>query len=60
MAYPHFLLLCRHLETLEKQQARLVAAAFHSPAVLWEKPDEDQDYAANRRKVAAMLGVLKG
>lgn len=59
MAYPHFLLLCKHLEELERQKARLTAAAFHSPAALWEKSESEQDYSANRRKIAAMLGVLK-
>jgi hypothetical protein len=60
MAYPHFLLLCKHLEELERQRARLTASAFHSPAALWEKPEHEQDFSANRRKIAALLGVLKG
>lgn len=56
MPYRHYLACLRHLDEAARFEARYRAVAFHDPerlATTWEtKPD----YAANRRRLAQILG----
>ena len=63
MAYGHFLVLVRNLDRCERERAVYTAMAFNDPGSLTppgrepEEPEQPVDYAANRRRLAELLGA---
>lgn len=53
----HFELLLTYLVDVEKSAALYVALAFNDPKKLMEREGGEQDYSANRRKLASLLGA---
>lgn len=56
MPCSHFELLMTHLVDVEKTSAIYIALAFNDPQKLFERKGTTDTYAANRRKLAALLG----
>ena len=54
-------LLMRHMDTVLRRKAYYTATAYHRPERLkkdpLEKPPGKEDYAANRRQLAQMMGL---